>query len=110
MKKIDPTMKTMFSSNEIRPHILEQVMKQVGVGLLDGVDLHGKWPKGGGGGAVTFEHYLHEVPLLDHKIDESWRERLAGLRNVTVSLGRPDFFLMNSEFGLGKPGTYKAWR
>ena len=61
MKKTDPTMKTFFSSNEIRPSILERVMKQVGVGLLDGVDLHGKWPQGGGGASVTFEHYLSEV-------------------------------------------------
>ena len=74
--------------------------------MLDGVDLHGKWPRGGGGGPVTFEHYLSEVPLLDHKCHESWRDRLAGLRNVTVSLGRPDFMLMNNEFGLGKSSTY----
>jgi hypothetical protein len=78
--------------------------------LLDGVDLHGKWPRGGGGSPVTFEHYLSEVPLLDHKCHESWRDRLAGLRNVTMSLGRPDFMLMNNEFGLGKPATYHgAW-
>lgn len=81
-------------------------MKQVGVGLLDGVDLHGKWPQGGGGAAVTFDHYLSEVPLLDHKCKESWRRRLAGLRNVTVTLGRPDFMLMNNEFGLGHSSTY----
>ena len=108
MKEVDPTIKTFFSSNEIRPVSLERVMRQVGVGLLDGVDLHGKWPKGGGGGAVTWEHYMNEVPLLDHKCKESWRDRLAGLRNVTVGLGRPDFMLMNNEFGLGKPGTYKG--
>ena len=36
--------------------------------MLDGVDLHGKWPRGGGGAVVTFEKYLEEVPLLDHKI------------------------------------------
>lgn len=83
-------------------------MKQVGVGLLDGVDLHGKWPRGGGGNAVTFDHYMAEVPLLDGKCDKSWRERLAGLRNVTVSLGRPDFMLMNNEFGLGKADTYRG--
>jgi hypothetical protein len=110
MKATDPTIKTFFSSNEIRPHILEQVMKQVGVGLLDGVDLHGKWPQGGGGAAVTFDQYMSEVPLLDHKCKESWRDRQAGLRNVTVSLGRADFMLMNNEFGLGKPGSYrKGW-
>ena len=149
--------------------------------MLDGVDLHGKWPQGGGGAAVTFDHYMSEVPLLDHKVaafalalrwplpclsaglalasrwpctglalafhwpatdferwqcHESWRNRLAGLRNVTVSLGRPDFMvkhprspmtpadllvyagscrlmraswvfqLMNNEFGLGHPSTY----
>jgi hypothetical protein len=34
------------------------------------------------------------------------RDRLAGLRNVTVSLGRPDFMLMNNEFGLGHPQSY----
>ena len=108
MKQADPTIKTFFSSNEIRPGSLERVMRQVGVGLLDGVDLHGKWPKGGGGGAVTWDHYMTEVPLLDHKCKESWRARLAGLRNVTLSLGRPDFMLMNNEFGLGKPGSYKG--
>jgi hypothetical protein len=32
MKATDPTIKTFFSSNEIRPRILESVMKQVGVG------------------------------------------------------------------------------
>ena len=67
-----------------------------GVGLLDGVDLHGKWPRGGGGAPTTFEHYLSEVPLRDHKIHTTWRERLSELRNVTVSLGRPDFMLMNN--------------
>ena len=76
-------------------------MRQVGVDLLDGVDLHGKWPQGGGGASVSFEHYMSEVPLLDSKCKNSWRQRLAGLRNVTVSLGRPDFMLMNLEFGLG---------
>ena len=51
-----------------------------------------------------------QVPLIDHKCHESWRNRLAGLRNVTVSLGRPDFMLMNNEFGLGHPGSYHgAW-
>ena len=108
MKAVDPTIKTMFSSNEIRPHVLEKVMKQVGVGLLDGVDLHGKWPRGGGGAAITFEKYLSEVPLLDHKVDETWRDRLKGLRNVSDSLGREDFMLMNNEFGLGHPGSYKG--
>jgi hypothetical protein len=110
MKAVDPTIKTMFSSNELRPHSLEAVMTQVGVDLLDGVDLHGKWPKGGKDGpSLTFEQYLNEVPLLDHKCGESWRDRLAGLRNVTTSLGRgADFMLMNNEFGLGKPGRYQG--
>lgn len=83
-------------------------MKQVGVGLLDGVDLHGKWPRGGGGSAQSFAKYILEVPLLDHKIDETWRSRLAGLRNVTTTLGRPDFLLMNNEFGVGHSSSFRG--
>jgi hypothetical protein len=87
-------------------------MTQVGVDTLDGVDLHGKWPRGGEvphGDAMTFEHYMNEVPLVDHKIGVTWRQRLKGLREITDSLGRgKDFLLMNNEFGLGKTGTYKG--
>ena len=108
MKEVDPTIKTMFSSNEIRPNILKKIMEQVGLGTLDGVDLHGKWPRGGGGSAMTVEQYLLEVPLKDHKIATTWRQRLASLRSITVHLNRTDFLLMNNEFGLGHPGSYKG--
>eukprot|EP01043_Picozoa_sp_COSAG02_P079700 COSAG02_NODE_18576_length_931_cov_1.456731_1_plen_77_part_10 len=57
------------------PQVLRKIMTQVGVDTLDGVDLHGKWPRGGEvphGDAMTFEHYMNEVPLVDHKIGVTW--------------------------------------
>jgi hypothetical protein len=155
MKAVDPTMKTLWNENEIKPGYLAGFLKQVGPELMDGVDLHGKWPHGGPdkknkgmackrdavlqrvpkgcsvtacakgmqcysvckrdavlqrvpkgcsvttciycsnihylrpdfSPGTTFEEYCSEVPLKDHKCGETWRERIAGLRNVSNAHG-----------------------
>ena len=74
---------------------------------MDGVDLHGKWPHGGPDHhGITFEEYLAEVPLLEHKSRQSWRQKIGDLRATLKTLGREDFFLANNEYGLGKGSAF----
>ena len=76
---------------------------------MDGAEFHGKWPFGGSPPhmpAFTFQDYLEEVPLVEHKSKQTWRQKLSDLRATTKALGRPDFLLMNNEYGLGKASAF----
>lgn len=75
---------------------------------MDGAEFHGKWPYGGKPPHMpTFsvENYLDEVPLIEHKSGQTWREKIAALRLTTKQLGRPGFMLANNEYGLGAAGA-----
>lgn len=43
---------------------------------------------------------------MEHKSKQTWREKLLDLRATTKSLGKPDFLLMNNEYGLGKASAF----
>jgi hypothetical protein len=118
MKAVDPTIQTLWNCNELKAPALQAFLEQKGADgvtqygtVMDGVDIHGKWPHGGpDNSGIPFEQYLAEVPLVDHKcgLGLTWRQRIASLRRVSDAFGRPDFLLMNNEFGLGKPGAFKG--
>ena len=40
---------------------------------------------------------------MERKSGETWREKIAGLREAAEEAGRPELMLANNEFGLGKP-------
>jgi hypothetical protein len=45
----------------------------------DGAEFHGKWPFGGnppGLAPFSYEQWLSEVPLMEHKSRQSWREKV----------------------------------
>ena len=69
---------------------------------------HGKWPFGGSPGLPprSWQQYLTEVPLLEHKSRQSWRQKIGDLRATLKTLGREDFFLANNEYGLGKGSAF----
>ena len=48
---------------------------------MNGVEFHGKWPYGGTPphlGRFSLQHYLEEVPLVEHKSKQTWRQKIAG--------------------------------
>jgi len=106
MKEIDPTIKTMYNQNGIGPTGLKKFMRIAGT-AIDGVEFHGKWPVGGKPNLPprSYEQWLEEVPLMDHKNrggKMTWRARLAELRSMAGTIGRPDLMLANNEYGIGK--------
>ena len=66
------------------------------------------WPFGGSPGLPprSWQQYLAEVPLLEHKSRQSWRQKIGDLRATLKTLGREDFFLANNEYGLGKGSAF----
>ena len=132
MKKIDPTMKVFWNDNNLGPNQLKKFLKETG-GVMDGAEFHGKWfvwlllmlplrcsfpvpdsmstcrPYGGmpkGLPPFSYEQWLHEVPLLEHKREQSWRAKIAGLRAAAKEAGRPELLLANNEYGLGKAAAF----
>lgn len=122
MKAVDPSMKIFFNDNGLQPKVLKTFLGTVG-SLVDGAEFHGKWPYGGTPKlpAGTYDEWLKEavlrvgrttssadmgwlqVPLLERKTGQTWREKIAGLREAAKEAGRPDLLMANNEFGLGKP-------
>jgi hypothetical protein len=108
MKQVDPTLKAIWNDNDLSPIHLTSFLKTAG-DVMDGAEFHGKWPYGGSPPhmpAFTFQDYLEEVPLVEHKSKQTWRQKLSDLRATTKALGRPDFLLMNNEYGLGKESVF----
>ncbi len=108
MKEVDPTLKAIWNDNALSPAHLTDFLKTAG-DVMDGAEFHGKWPYGGSPPdmpAFTFQDYLEEVPLIEHKSKQTWREKLLDLRATTKALGRPEFLLMNNEYGLGKGSVF----
>ena len=108
MKAVDPTLKAFWNDNDIQPSDLRAFLKATG-SLMDGAEFHGKWPYGGtpkGFPPASLKQFLNEVPLLEHKSGQSWREKIANLRDAAVAAGRPEFLLANNEYGLGKPELF----
>ena len=108
MKAVDASLKAFWNDNDIQPNDLRAFLNATGT-LMDGAEFHGKWPYGGnpkGFQPPTFSQFLNEVPLMEHKSGQSWREKIQGLRAAAVAAGRPEFLLANNEFGLGKPNLF----
>ena len=108
MKRVDPTLKAIWNDNGLSPAHLTEFLKTAG-DVMDGAEFHGKWPYGGSPPHLptfTFQDYLQEVPLLEHKSKQTWRQKLSDLRATTKALGRPEFLLMNNEYGLGKGSVF----
>ena len=105
MKAEDPTMKVFFNFNGLQPASLAKFLMDVGKDLVDGAEFHGKWPYGGNPDLppATYQEWLHEVPLLERKTMQTWREKPAGLRLAAAEVGHFDLLLANNEFGLGNP-------
>ena len=40
---------------------------------------------------------------MERKSGETWREKIAGLRQAAEEAGRPELMLANNEYGLGEP-------
>ena len=107
IKRIDPLAKTFFNSNGISGSALQKALATVGKSI-DGVEFHGKWPHGGDPyqhGQGTFNQWLTEVPLMEHRKHYTWRGKIAALRAAAAAVGRADLLLANNEYGLGKPPT-----
>mmetsp|Transcript_22243 Transcript_22243/g.63118 ORF Transcript_22243/g.63118 Transcript_22243/m.63118 type:complete len:576 (+) Transcript_22243:67-1794(+) len=107
MKKVDPTMKVFWNNNDMSPSNLKAFLKATGA-AMDGAEFHGKWPFGGRPTTAppfTVPMWMDEVPLMEHKSKESWRQKLTNLRQAAKEAGRPELLLANNEFGLGKPNT-----
>lgn len=71
--------------------------------------LAGKWPYGGSPSwlpAFSYQDWLTEVPLLEHKSKQTWRSKIKELRAAAVEVGRPEFLLANNEYGLGKATAF----
>ena len=47
IKKVDPTIKTIFNCNHLNSKSLKKIVKQIGIDAVDGAEFHGKWPAGG---------------------------------------------------------------
>eukprot|EP00947_MAST-08B_sp_MAST-8B-sp1_P001296 g1296.t1 len=113
LKAVDPTMKIFFNENAMTPKILKKFLKDVEraggrPGLVDGAEFHGKWPYGGspkGLGPGTYAEWLEEVPLVERKTRQTWRDKIAGLRAAAEEAGVPGLLLANNEYGLGKPAN-----
>jgi len=105
MKEVDPTLKVFWNNNGMNPSNLKAFLEEAG-DVMDGAEFHGKWPYGGKPGLdpFTVQMWRDEVPLIEHKTKETWRDKIAGLRVAASEAGRPDLLLANNEFGLGKPG------
>jgi hypothetical protein len=74
---------------------------------MDGAEFHGKWPHGGKVTTVfSVDDWLSEVPLVEHKTKQTWREKVTGLRAAAKAAGRADLLLANNEYGLGKPPSF----
>ena len=106
MRAVDPTAKILFNDNGLQPKQLERFLSEVG-DAIDGAEFHGKWPFGGLPDLppATFAEWLEEVPLLERKSNQTWRDKLTGLRAAAKAAGRPELLLANNEFGLGKPSA-----
>eukprot|EP01048_Picozoa_sp_COSAG05_P021490 COSAG05_NODE_3970_length_1744_cov_4.354407_1_plen_495_part_10 len=112
MKHVDPTLKAIWNDNNLSPERLTAFLNITG-DALDGAEFHGKWPYGGtpqNMPSFTFEDYLEEVPLMEHKSKQTWRQKIADLRATTKALGRPEFLLMNNEYGLAGKSVEKGDR
>lgn len=105
MKTADPTMKVFFNFNGLQPASLRSFLLGVGRELVDGAEFHGKWPYGGNPDLppATYQEWLQEVPLLERKTMQTWREKPAALRLAAAEVGHFDLLLANNEFGLGNP-------
>jgi len=103
MRAVDPAAEIYFNSNELEPASLTTVLGEMGE-VIDGAEFHGKWPYGGTPSlpAGTFGEWLNEVPLVERKSNETWRDKLSKLRAAAVAAGYPQLKLANNEFGLGK--------
>jgi len=106
MKKVDPTMKVFWNNNNMGPNNLQDFLNSTG-DVMDGAEFHGKWPYGGKPKlkAFTVQDWMAEVPLIEHKSNETWRDKLKNLRAAARAAGRPELLLANNEFGLGKPSS-----
>jgi hypothetical protein len=103
MKQVDPTLKAFWNDNDLSPDHLTAFLKTAGE-VMDGAEFHGKWPYGGkpkNMPAFSVQDYLNEVPLIEHKSGQTWREKIGELRRTARALGRPDFLFANNEYGLG---------
>jgi hypothetical protein len=107
MKAVDPTLKVFWNDNGLGPAGLQKFLKATG-DTMDGAEFHGKWPHGGKKLPKVFsvDDWLGEVPLVEHKTNQSWREKITGLRAAAKAAGRSDLLLANNEYGLGKPPCF----
>ena len=107
MKAVDPTLQAFWNDNALSPEHLTAFLKATG-DVMGGAEFHGKWPFGGSPGLPprSWQQYLAEVPLLEHKSRQSWRQKIGELRATLKTLGREDFFLANNEYGLGKGSAF----
>eukprot|EP01050_Picozoa_sp_SAG11_P025607 SAG11_NODE_5838_length_1452_cov_0.980044_1_plen_122_part_00 len=99
MKAVDPSLKAFWNDNDLSPSHLKAFLQTAG-DVMDGAEFHGKWPYGGSPswlGPFSYQQWLDEVPLVEHKSKQSWRAKIAALRQTTRELGRPDFLLVISE-------------
>ena len=46
------------------------------------------------------------MPLVEHKSKQSWRAKIAGLRQAATEAGRPELLLANNEYSLGKAAVF----
>jgi hypothetical protein len=106
MKEEDPTIQIFWNNNGMTPKNLKQFLAETG-DVMDGAEFHGKWPYGGSPqlDPFTVPMWMDEVPLVEHKTKETWRQKIQGLRAAAREAGRPELLLANNEFGLGKAGA-----
>jgi hypothetical protein len=99
IKAVDPKLKAFWNDNGLNPASLKAFLQATG-SVMDGAEFHGKWPYGGDPNlpAFTYQQWLNEVPLVEHKSGQTWREKIAELRVAAAEAGRPDFLLANNEY------------
>lgn len=99
MKAVDPTLKAFWNDNDLNPASLKAFLAAAG-SVMDGAEFHGKWPYGGTPKLppFTYQQWLNEVPLVEHKSGQTWRDKIAGLRAAAVEAGRADLLLANNEW------------
>jgi hypothetical protein len=59
---------------------------------MDGAEFHGKWPYGGSPswlGPFSYQQWLSEVPLQEHKSKQSWRGERNGVPAQLTIRPRP---------------------
>ena len=78
MRAVDPKMAIFFNDNDLKPAALTKFLAEVG-DAVDGAEFHGKWPYGGTPDLppASYAEWLEEVPLVERKSGQTWREKLS---------------------------------